>query len=54
MKNNSKILNIFHNKRFYFIEQDKLNNSEILNYLENDDYYINSSNTKLFLSILNK
>ena len=53
MKNNSKILNILHNKGLYFIEQHKLNNSEILNYLENDDYYINSSNTKVFLNILN-
>ena len=53
MKHNSKILNILHNKGLYFIEQHKLNNSEILNYLENDDYYINSSNTKVFLNILN-
>lgn len=51
--NLNKISNILHNKGLYFLEQHKLNNYEILLYLENDDYYINSSNQKVFFNVLN-
>ena len=53
IKNINKISNILHNKGLFFIQRNRLNNDQILSYLENDDFFINSKNSKVFMSVIN-